>query len=83
MPNGYNTGYIFKFFFSFVPVSDSFVLLSFLLPGKQNCLFAYTDLSKSMGERVAGGQDPECMALFCISFWSHVNKWWDAGSLEA
>lgn len=36
-----------------------------------------------MGERVAVGQDPDCMALPCISFWSHVNKWWDAGSLEA
>lgn len=74
---------IFSNFFSVVPVSDSFVLLSFLLPRKQNYLFAYIDLSKSMGERVAAGQDTDCTALPCISFWSHVNKWWDAGSLEA
>lgn len=59
------------------------MLLSFLLPGKQNYLFVYSDLSKSMGERVAVGQDADCKAASRIPFWSHVNKWWDAGSLEA
>jgi len=36
-----------------------------------------------MGQRVVAGQDADCKALPWIPFWSPVNKWWDADSLEA